>query len=237
MSNESRQTHDGPIKLSRRFLEGARAAGAISVTYHYSDQFRSVEYSVPYVHFETGKHISRYRLNAEHAKVIERSHRYVIRLGRPVILSRHLPAFKKREPKLTGQIMAGLNRSGVFDLYMVPVYGPFQTDGVISFGFAETIDHTNKELLRRLEGLATAHHNQMVRHFGERRTDIDLSKRENEVLGWIAKGKSSTDIATILAISKASVDTYTRRIFEKMGVNDRVSAAVSGVVSGLVKPG
>lgn len=87
-----------------------------------------------------------------------------------------------------------------------------------------------------MEDIAVTHHYQMVRHFGEKRSDIDLSRRENEVLTWIARGKSSADVATILGISISSVDTYTRRIFEKMGVNDRVSAAVSGVVEGLIKP-
>lgn len=227
--------HDGPIKLSRHFLEIVRASGAVSLTYHFSNQFDPADASLPYVHFETGKHFSRHRLNPDQAQAIARAHHYVMKLGRPLVLSTMLSAFKEREPKLTQEIMLGLNRFGVFDQYMVPVYGPFHVDGVISFGFAETIDRNNTELLERLESAATSHHTKMVRHFGEKRVDIELSKRENEVLSWIVRGKSSTDIASILGISKASVDTYTRRIFEKMGVNDRVSAAVSGVVTGLVK--
>lgn len=132
--------------------------------------------------------------------------------------------------------MAGANALGVFDQYMIPVYGPFKVNGVISFGQGQTIEPSNTELLKKMESLAAAHHNRMVLHFGEKRSDIDLSRRENEVLTWIARGKSSTDIATILGLSVSSVDTYTRRIFEKMGVHDRVSAAVNGVVEGLVKP-
>lgn len=234
-SNGLHNMHDSPIKLSRHFLEIVRGSGAVSLTYHFSNQFDPADASLPYVHFATGKHFSRHKLNPDQAQAIARTHHYVIKLGRPLVLSAMLSAFKKREPKLTQEIMLGLNRFGVFDQYMVPVYGPFQVNGVISFGFAETIDRNNTELLERLESAATSHHTKMVRHFGEKRADIDLSKRENEVLSWIARGKSSTDIASILGISKASVDTYTRRIFEKMGVNDRVSAAVSGVVTGLVK--
>ena len=131
--------------------------------------------------------------------------------------------------------MAAANEMGVFDQYMIPVYGPFMINGVIAFGKGTTIDPGEKAMLKKMESLAAAYHNRMVLHFGEKRSDIDLSKRENEVLTWIARGKSSTDIATILGLSVSSVDTYTRRIFEKMGVNDRVSAAVNGVVEGLVK--
>ena len=132
--------------------------------------------------------------------------------------------------------MTAANEMGVFDQYMIPVYGPFMVNGVIAFGKGSTIDPSEKAMLKKMESLAAFHHNRMVVHFGEKRSDIELSPRENEVLTWIARGKSSTDIATILGVSLSSVDTYTRRIFEKMGVHDRVSAAVNGVVEGLVKP-
>lgn len=55
-----------------------------------------------------------------------------------------------------------------------------------------------------------------------------LSPRELEILNWIAVGKSNPDIAVILGISLPTVATHLKRIFAKLGVNDRVSAALKG---------
>jgi DNA-binding CsgD family transcriptional regulator len=228
--------YEGPIRLTRRLLKSARLLDIVSVTYYYSKLFQSPDPVNLYLHFETGKKFSRYDLADEHKEVLGRCHEYVIDNGKPLILSAVLPLFQSVEPKLTKDVMDGANKLGVFDQYMIPVYGPFKINGVISFGFAETIDPKKQEIFEKMISLATVYHYQMVEHFGEMRSDIDLSQRENEVLTWIAKGKSGADVATILGISASSVDTYTRRIFEKMGVNDRVSAAISGVVEGLIKP-
>lgn len=236
MGNEEHPASEGPIRLTRSLLKAVRELGGVSITYHFARSYQSLKPVLPYLHFATGKHFSRYEMTDEHSNVLGRCHDYIIDQGKPLILSQALPLFRSVEPKLTERIMAGANALGVFDQYMIPVYGPFKVNGVISFGQGQTIEPGNTELLKKMESLAAAHHNRMVLHFGEKRSDIDLSRRENEVLTWIARGKSSTDIATILGLSVSSIDTYTRRIFEKMGVHDRVSAAVNGVVEGLVKP-
>lgn len=69
----------------------------------------------------------------------------------------------------------------------------------------------------------------------EATTSAPLSRREQEVLSWVARGKSNSSIADILAISSNTVDAYMRRIYQKLGVNDRVSAAIRGLGSGLIK--
>ena len=53
--------------------------------------------------------------------------------------------------------------------------------------------------------------------------------RETEVLGWVARGKSNALIGEILGISGATVDAHLRRIYLKLGVFDRISAAVRGI--------
>jgi LuxR family transcriptional regulator/LuxR family quorum-sensing system transcriptional regulator CciR len=61
-----------------------------------------------------------------------------------------------------------------------------------------------------------------------------LSNREMEVLHWMAQGKSNSVIADILQISPSSVDVYVRRIFSKLGVSDRTTAAVKAFSLGLI---
>lgn len=236
MKNDKTNNKPGPMALTRKFLRVSRGYGVISLTYYYAHKFSSLRSTLPYLHFETGSTFARQDIPPSHAEVLERCHDFVIEFGKPIILSKFLPNFKAAEPELTDEIMGEANRMGVFDQYMVPVFGPYQINGVISFGFHNTIDPTQLEMLDAIESAAISHHNHLIRHFGNMRRDIDLSERENEVLTWIARGKTTSEIAIILDLSKSSIDTYTRRIFEKMGVHDRVSAAVSGVTQGLVKP-
>lgn len=66
-------------------------------------------------------------------------------------------------------------------------------------------------------------------------TPADLSQREMEVLNLIAQGKSNSVIAQLLALSIGTVDTYLRRVFEKLDVADRTSAAAKGVSLGLIR--
>ena len=62
----------------------------------------------------------------------------------------------------------------------------------------------------------------------------DLTKREAEVLSWIAQGKSASVIADILGVTNHTVDSLTRRIYQKLGVNDRISAVLKAVGAGLI---
>jgi LuxR family transcriptional regulator/LuxR family quorum-sensing system transcriptional regulator CciR len=64
----------------------------------------------------------------------------------------------------------------------------------------------------------------------------DLTQRERDVLIWIARGKSNSVIANILGISENTVETLVGRCYRKLGVSDRVSAAVKGIGTGLVTP-
>jgi DNA-binding NarL/FixJ family response regulator len=53
-----------------------------------------------------------------------------------------------------------------------------------------------------------------------------LSQREQEVLGWLAKGHAYKQIADEMNISLDTVRTYIRRIYEKLHVRSRVEAVV-----------
>lgn len=65
---------------------------------------------------------------------------------------------------------------------------------------------------------------------------VRLSKREREVMQWIACGKSSWDIGMILNLSEATVRNYTAAALGKLNCHDRTHAAVRAVVMGLIDP-
>ncbi len=53
----------------------------------------------------------------------------------------------------------------------------------------------------------------------------ELSRREQEILAWIAKGKANAEIGAALGISPYTVKNHLRRIFRKLGVRSRFEAA------------
>lgn len=63
--------------------------------------------------------------------------------------------------------------------------------------------------------------------------DIPVSAREREVLGWLAEGKSNTEIAFLLGISPGTVKKHLENIYNKLGVENRHAAALLAVRRGL----
>ena len=64
--------------------------------------------------------------------------------------------------------------------------------------------------------------------------DLGLSGRETDVMTWIAQGKTNLETATILQVSRRTVEKHLEHVYRKLGVETRTAAAarVQDVASG-----
>ena len=65
---------------------------------------------------------------------------------------------------------------------------------------------------------------------------ILLNDREVEVLTWVARGKTSVEIAQILGLTKRTVDFHTDNARNKLGAATRTEAAIKAASGRLIEP-
>ncbi len=61
-----------------------------------------------------------------------------------------------------------------------------------------------------------------------------LTLREQEILGWIAKGLTNKEIAVRLSLTEGTVKNYVTTVLQKLGVQDRTQAALRAKESGIL---
>ena len=124
---------------------------------------------------------------------------------------------------------------GLGDGYNFPVYGPASRNGTIAVGRPVREEILDTAPVDEMHIVAQTAHMRLCRLLPDKPPlEKPLSARELEILDWVARGKSNSVIAEILDLSGATVDTYLRRIYDKLDVSDRTSAAVRGVGMGLI---
>lgn len=123
---------------------------------------------------------------------------------------------------------------GISDGYAFPTFGPHHYLAAVGITMADHPDKVEHADIPVLHSVAQALHlrlDQLERGVVERPR---LAPREVTILHWIARGKSNEEIAMILGNKRPTIATHVKRIFIKLGVSDRASAAVRGLKYGLI---
>ena len=143
---------------------------------------------------------------------------------------RPLAPFERRYLDLLGDF--GMGRGLVY-----PLFGHEARIGLIGLGLHPDLESISPSVRTEIQlALQTAYQTYCSLSASGSEHEAELSDRERDVLYWLTRSKSNSAIAAILAISPGTVDTYLRRIFRKLGVTDRVGAAIAAVERGHVIP-
>jgi DNA-binding response OmpR family regulator len=65
---------------------------------------------------------------------------------------------------------------------------------------------------------------------------VELNDREVEVLTWVARGKTSTEIAQILGLTKRTIDFHIDTARAKLGAATRTEAVIKAATGRLIEP-
>lgn len=112
------------------------------------------------------------------------------------------------------------------DAICIPLYGPGSRTGYMFLAFGKSQEDCHKLATFRISSLAQRFHVRYCMLLEALHKQVNLTPREAEVLELVTFGKSNTDIATILGISSSTVGGHVQRLFLKLEVSDRVSAAM-----------
>jgi DNA-binding CsgD family transcriptional regulator len=63
---------------------------------------------------------------------------------------------------------------------------------------------------------------------------VSLSSSELSILYWSAQGKTAEEVATILGLTKNTVDTYRRNLLDKLDVSNITQAVHVASTMGLI---
>lgn len=121
------------------------------------------------------------------------------------------------------RFLEAFKSSGLTKGLVIPTYGPFGRPGLIGLSGAAHPDLLDEMNIPLAAAVAQQVHTRM--ELLQVHDPIPgLSPREREILGWMCKGKSSADIATILGLALPTVTTHIQRFYGKLQVHDRVTA-------------
>ena len=100
-----------------------------------------------------------------------------------------------------------------------------------------------KDLLRKelLEAIRTVHAGrkriplEIAAQIAEHASDTNLTRREIEVLQWIASGNPNKLVADKLSVTEDTIKMHVKSILSKLGANDRTHAVAIAVKRGIME--
>ena len=154
--------------------------------------------------------------------------RHVLETDRPFFWT------KTGKPGLESYRVGSPHGAGMHGL-QVPVFGAAGLAGAMSFGGASIDSSLEARLALTLVALAAFQTARRLTSFPSAAAIPRLSKRELEVIRWIASGRRQADVALQLELSERTVEGHLRRIRNRLGAASTAHAIYLLVRAGEVE--
>ena len=138
------------------------------------------------------------------------------------------------------QVLEEAKEAGLLDGIAVPLHG--LGGEVAGMGFASSdggveVDKNKLSLINAMAHQFNLVYRSIINRSNDARSSgLHITRREKEVLNWVAVGKSNWEISEILSVSEHTVDFHLRNIFRKLQVNSRITAVVKAIRLNLIAP-
>lgn len=221
-------------ELRETCIRQYRALGAVRMSYHHLPPIGAQGFSDTVTLTTDGfppNVVERYRSRDYHK--IDPVIRLALQATHPFLWSDafKLPNLSEAEKAYVDEAISENLGDGV----AIPVFGPMGRNGYNGMGFGKGNPPFCERVVAELQICAQATHLQYCRMLMARSpSPISLSAREREVLLQLSHGRSKPQIAEASQLSQNTVDTYVRRIFDKLGVSDRTTAILRAMALGLI---
>lgn len=122
------------------------------------------------------------------------------------------------------------------DGFCIPIHGLTGYEACVSMGGVNLdLSPRTKPAIHLMGMYAFEHIRQLITPLNRSRLDR-LTEREREVLTWTALGKTSSEVAEILKLSKRTVDEYSVRAARKLRAHNKTHAVVKALQQRLINP-
>ncbi len=122
----------------------------------------------------------------------------------------------------------------------IPIHGPKQIKATFSVTNDMKTDQFDELFVyhrHQLHLMATYAHEKIMNLGLDRPLrKIKLTKRETEILTWVARGKTFWEIGQILNIQENTVRNHMQHIYETIGVSNNTHAIAKAIIHGLIIP-
>ena len=205
-------------------IKNSKLIGFKAVSYHHLPNLGSADFNKMGRYIATGLSDSVITYIDSHRAQDDPIMNYVMSKGRPFWLSK-----LKKEPHqwsetASKRIEIALTFMG--DGILVPLYGPFHNSAYNYISFEKPTKFYDDVFIWQIQALLQAIHVKYCFIRESLQSKIKLTPRENDVLELITFGKTNPQISELLGISTNTVTGYVKQIYLKLGVSDRVSAAL-----------
>jgi LuxR family quorum sensing-dependent transcriptional regulator len=133
---------------------------------------------------------------------------------------------QKRLQREERDVMETAADFGLRDGFCLPVHGATGETGVISLA-GQSLEHSHRARFV-IEAAGYCSYQKLGR-IQQASVRPVLTKRQAEVCDWVAAGKSSADIATILGISTETVERHLKDSRARLGTANRVHTIVTAI--------